>query len=163
MVSGGAWKGVLDQYGGALLLLARQWGSAPADAEDIVQDAFIRYWRRRGKVRDPAAYLFAAVRSAALDQRRRAALRGRIQRAASTPEEMIESQTLDADCRTAMEKAIAGLAAEQREVLVMKIWGGLTFAAIGAVLGIPAATAASRYRYALVALRGQLDPSWRYE
>ena len=31
----------------------------------------------------------------------------------------------------------------------MKVWGGLTFPQIAAALGIPADTAASRYRYAL--------------
>jgi RNA polymerase sigma-70 factor (ECF subfamily) len=43
-------------------------------------------------------------------------------------------------------------------VLALKIWGGLTFAQIAAQLGIPPYTAASRYRYALAALRRDLTP-----
>ena len=45
---------------------------------------------------------------------------------------------------------------EQAEVLVMKIWGGLSFPQIAAALEISANTAASRYRYALAKLREQL-------
>jgi RNA polymerase sigma-70 factor (ECF subfamily) len=47
---------------------------------------------------------------------------------------------------------------EQREVLVLKIWNDLTFAEIGSVLEISQNTAASRYRYALGALRKTLQP-----
>ena len=46
----------------------------------------------------------------------------------------------------------------QREVLALKIWGDLTFAQIAAQLDIPPDTAASRYRYALTALRKELIP-----
>jgi RNA polymerase sigma-70 factor (ECF subfamily) len=58
--------------------------------------------------------------------------------------------------RVAIEAALKGLPEKQREVLVMKIWGGLTFPQIAAALEIPAGTAASRYRYALAKLHEQL-------
>lgn len=56
----------------------------------------------------------------------------------------------------AIEKALREVSAEQREVLVLKIWGELTFEQIAAELEISPNTAASRYRYALVALRQKL-------
>ena len=46
--------------------------------------------------------------------------------------------------------------AEKREVLVLKIWGGLTYQQVADALRISANTAASRYRYALDKLREQL-------
>ena len=52
--------------------------------------------------------------------------------------------------------ALDRLPREQREVLVMKIWDELTFAEIAQVLKISQNTAASRYRYALAALRKNL-------
>ena len=58
--------------------------------------------------------------------------------------------------RCHLEKAMAQLPPEQREVLVLKIWGGLTFPQIGAITEVSANTAASRYRYALAALRDRL-------
>jgi len=45
------------------------------------------------------------------------------------------------------------LPAPQREVITLKVWGGLTFAEIAATLDIPPNTAASRYRYGLEELR----------
>jgi len=58
--------------------------------------------------------------------------------------------------RAAIEGALGRLPEEQREVLVLKIAGDLTFDQIGAQLEVSANTAASRYRYALGALRKEL-------
>jgi RNA polymerase sigma-70 factor (ECF subfamily) len=52
-----------------------------------------------------------------------------------------------------LQTALGRLPAEQRQVVTLKIWGGLTFAEIAGALDIPANTAASRYRYALEELR----------
>ena len=52
-----------------------------------------------------------------------------------------------------IQMAMAELPPEQREVITLKIWGELTFAEIGQTLGIPANTAASRFRYGLSELR----------
>ncbi len=59
------------------------------------------------------------------------------------------------------QEALTRLPREQRQVVVMKIWGGLTFEEIGASLDIPPNTAASRYRYALDALRSSLQEAKR--
>lgn len=60
------------------------------------------------------------------------------------------------DLRHAVESALATLPEEQREVLVLKIWGELTFAQIAVTLAISSDTAASRYRYALQRLQAAL-------
>jgi RNA polymerase sigma-70 factor (ECF subfamily) len=54
--------------------------------------------------------------------------------------------------------AVERLPNEQREVVILKIWNELTFAEIGNVLEISQNTAASRYRYALGALKKILQP-----
>ena len=51
------------------------------------------------------------------------------------------------------QAALTQLPPEQREVIVLKVWGGLTFSQIAETLGMPANTAASRYRYGLTALK----------
>ena len=56
----------------------------------------------------------------------------------------------------AIRDALGSLPPEQREVVILKVWHGLTFAEIGAALDIPDNTAASRYRYALQKLRREL-------
>ena len=53
----------------------------------------------------------------------------------------------------ALETALQKLPPEQREVVVMKIWGGLKFEEIANEFNISQNTAASRYRYALEGLR----------
>src|SRR5581483_1338430 len=40
------WKSCFSEIGPGLLLFARQWARSAADAEDIVQEAFVKFWRR---------------------------------------------------------------------------------------------------------------------
>ena len=67
MAAGEDWQIWFDQHGAALVLLARQFVGSRADAEDVVQEAFVRFWRTRERVNDPAAFVFACVRRCALD------------------------------------------------------------------------------------------------
>ncbi len=52
--------------------------------------------------------------------------------------------------------ALAALPREQREVIVLKIWNGLTFEAIGRLFEVSPNTVAGRYRYGLNKLRACL-------
>ena len=62
------------------------------------------------------------------------------------------------DTHRAVWKALRGLPTEQAEVVVLRIWEGITFAEIGEVLEISQNTAASRYQYAMQKLSRQLEP-----
>ena len=148
------WKVCFAQLGPGLVLFARQFVRTSADAEDIVQDAFVRFWRKQHSIEN-RALLYATVRSVALDLLRRDARRVRREANASLEMEHTTAPQFDFDdgSQRALAAAIDLLPAEQREVLVMKIWNELTFADIGSVLGISQNTAASRYRYALAALK----------
>lgn len=149
------------QHGPALLLLARQWMSSRPDAEDVVQEGFLRFWRSRHRADDPVAYLYTCIKRCALEWHRAGRRRGRREEAAARDElsgsPSLFLQRLEQDeRRIAIEAAVQNLPQPQREVLVMKIWGKLSFPQIAQVLAIPANTAASRYRYALERLRHQL-------
>jgi RNA polymerase sigma-70 factor (ECF subfamily) len=161
MNDGAAWTAWLGRHGPAMVLLARQIVPARADAEDVVQEAFVRFWQVRHRADDPVAYLFTCVRNAALDWRRSGRRRGRREEAAARPEAADRASPFapaleHLERRAAIEAALATLPGPQREVLVMKVWAKLTFPQIGRTLGISPDTAASRYRYALDKLRGQL-------
>jgi RNA polymerase sigma-70 factor (ECF subfamily) len=106
------------------------------------------------------ALLVTSVRRAALDRARREARRvAREERSLAGDEgdAPVFAPALDGDDRReAIEAALRRLPGAQREVLVLKIWGELTFEQIASQLDIPPNTAASRYRYALAALRKEL-------
>src|SRR5213595_4056402 len=70
------WQTSFSELAPGLLLFARQWVHSAADAEDIVQEAFVKFWRRNHKV-DNRALLYSAVRSIALDFIRRNSRRAR--------------------------------------------------------------------------------------
>lgn len=152
------WTVWLDQHGRALVLFARQWVPRQADAEDVVQEAFVRFWRARSRVAEPVAYLYASVRHCALDWRRGNVRRSRREEATARPEaEPLFAEPLEQqERRVAIEAALRVLPENQREVLVMRLWGGLSFPQIAAALETSADTVASRYRYALARLRKQL-------
>src|SRR5947207_883798 len=143
--AGDQWAVWLDRHGAALVLLARQWVDRRADAEDVVQEAFVRFWRSRQRAVDPAAYLYACVKHCALDWQRARRRRSRREEKVARPEaEPLFAGPLEQDeRRTAIEAALASLPDNQREVVVLKTWGGLSFPQIAQALAIPANTAAS--------------------
>ncbi len=162
------WTEWFREHGPGLLLYARQWTPSRAEAEEALQDGFIRYWRSRatqGREGVPAdrdlPLLFVAIKHAAFDRARRR--RRRHEREAAAAEELydrdgwFEATPADVERVRRIEHALEALPADQREVVVMKIWGGLTFRQIGAALRTSQNTAASRYRYALAALRRELQ------
>lgn len=153
------WKDCFSELAPGLVLYARQWVRTMADAEDVVQNAFVRFWRGNHSIQN-RALLYAAVRSAALDLIRRDERRARREAAAwdgqpETAEPFFQSGD---DSQQQLAAAVDRLDRKQREVLVMKIWNELTFAEIAQALGLSQNTVASRYRYALHALRKTMQP-----
>ncbi|MBX3472560.1 MAG: RNA polymerase sigma factor [Planctomycetes bacterium] len=130
-----------------------------AAAEDVVQEAFLRTWRRRERVRDPAAldgYLVQAARHLALDH-----LRWRERRPAP-PEDagdpLVLPRTEDAAALAErLSRALHLLPPEQREVVLLHLIEGRTFPEVAARTGAPLGTVHSRYRVALARLRERLE------
>ena len=152
------WREWLDRHGPALVLFARQWSATRADAEDAVQNGFLKFWRTKDAAREALPYLYACVRTAAMDFGRGERRRDRYEQANRPAEHSAFEFTAERREReAAIEAALEQLPGDQREVVVMKIWGGLTFAEIGAALRVPLSTAASRYRYALTRLEQELS------
>jgi len=148
------WKTCFSQLVPGLVLFARQWTRSAADAEDVVQEAFVKFWRRNHNIEN-RGLLYATVRSVALDLIRRDSRRARREATALSDADQSVQPAFDIedDSQRALVAALDRLPDEQREVLVMKIWNELTFAEIASALGISQNTAASRYRYALAALK----------
>ena len=153
------WKTCFAQLGPGLLLFARRWTNCRADAEDIVQEAFVRFWRRQHSIKN-RALLYSAVRSTALDRLRSEQRRARREAAVALDgaEQVEPSFAAGDEGQQLLAAAVERLPNEQREVVIMKIWNELTFAEIANILEISQNTAASRYRYALGALKKALQP-----
>jgi len=151
------WKTCFSQLAPGLVLFARQWARSTADAEDIVQEAFVRFWRKQHDISN-RGLLYATVRSIALDFLRRDSRRARRESVAiSESDQTVQPAfAIEDDSQRELVAALDRLPNQQREVLVMKIWNELTFAEIASVLEISQNTAASRYRYALAALKKNL-------
>ena len=151
------WKTCFSQLAPGLVLFARQWAKSGADAEDIVQEAFVRFWRKQHDISN-RGLLYATVRSIALDFLRRDSRRARRESVAMSDvdQTIAPAFAIEDQSQRVLAAALDRLPAEQREVLVMKIWNELTFVEIASALEISQNTAASRYRYALAALKKNL-------
>jgi RNA polymerase sigma-70 factor (ECF subfamily) len=127
-------------------------------AEDAVHDAFARLCSRGDRrIADPVAYVFAAVRAAAIDQLRRARSDARAPAASIFAESSPDAAAMDAERASTVAAVLEQLPWELREVVVLKVYAGLTFAQLAEVTGEPLATVATRYRRTLERLRDRLE------
>ena len=162
-ISPGKLARCFDATAGRLVLYARTW-LPEGHAEDLVQDAFIRLMRQKAEPENVRAWLFRVVRNAALtqlrsDHRRRKrehlAAEGRAAWFEIRPDDLIDAEHARA--------VLGALPREQREVALLRIWGGLTLQEIANIVDKPVSTVFSRYRAALAALRKGMGARCRTE
>lgn len=151
------WRSWYESHAARLLLYVRQWLPERADAEDAVQAGFVKFWKCKPHPHSTdLPLLYATVRCAALDM-----LRARSRRAKREEAVMLDFADCWWDADTILEKeraeqmqrALAKLPEEQREVVMLRIWGELTFAEIAQTLDENINTITARHRYALAALK----------
>jgi RNA polymerase sigma-70 factor (ECF subfamily) len=149
-----------DRHAPLMLGLARRIVGGKPEAEDIVHDVFIEAWRRaadydehRGSVK---AWLLLRTRSRALDFRKSAGVArtvpagdGAWLSALADP----RGDDSEAPDRAHLRRVVALLNVEQREVLLLGYFEGLSSSEIATRLGIPIGTVKSRVAAALTALR----------
>ncbi|HLN27452.1 MAG TPA: RNA polymerase sigma factor [Gemmataceae bacterium] len=145
---------LVDRHGPPLILYARQWCHAP---EDVVQEAFVKLAAARQPPREVVPWLYRVVRNGALDAAKIAQRRQRREQAAARPERwFVEPAVEGLDAATAVA-ALERLPVEQREVIVARLWGGLSFEEIAALAGCASSTAFRRFSAGIDALRKELD------
>jgi RNA polymerase sigma-70 factor (ECF subfamily) len=144
-----------ERHGPALLAYALSLLRDRQSAEDVLHQVFIKLLQGRAAINgQPLHYLYRAVRNTALNHRRRHA------REVELPSNghWLESPPGMEDVGLAVQSAMADLPEEQREILILRVWGQLTFEEAAEALDISPNTAASRYRYALGKLKERLRP-----
>ena len=144
---------------------ARWLSSVPGHADDVVQDAMLRAFRGYGAFRgdDPRAWLFAIVRNCHItlltQQRRRAAepLPDELDESAALIETGVgpEVEALRRDDHRMLDKLLAALSEEYREVLVLRELSEMNYRDIATVANIPVGTVMSRLARARAALKAQ--------
>jgi RNA polymerase sigma-70 factor (ECF subfamily) len=143
------------QHGTQLVLFASALTGERSRAQDIVHQVFLRLLERGsvGDATDAKAYLFTSVRNAVLND-----AKVRARDVPLDPESAwFDPPDRDYAAERNLRRAIGALDDDQREVIVLHIWGELTFLQIAQVLSVSPNTAASRYRYALARLRDAMS------
>lgn len=159
-----------DLHAGGVYAAAHSVLHDDAQAQDVVQDVFLRLWRRPGAF-DPrraglGTYLRLMARSRAIDVVRERQAAGRmidrvkaweettpLRPLAEGPADVVER---DHD-RAAVRSALSRLPRAQAEALVQAYWGGMTAEEIAREKDIPLGTAKSRLRLGLARLRRDPD------
>jgi RNA polymerase sigma-70 factor, ECF subfamily len=154
-----------DRHGSTLFRYALLITANHALAEDALQQAFAKLAAMGRRIAELAA-VDAYLRSAVRNECYRLLQSPRL--AETTPALLEPAVASDAaadleaqDQRQAIESALRQLPPEQREIVHLKIYEGLTFQQIADLLAIPLHTAASRYRYAADKLRQSLCSEYR--
>ena len=143
-----------DLYAAGLYRYAIMILGDEAAAADAVHQVFAAWLRQRTTIGNDEHYLRRAVRNecfSALRRRRREPSDG------APLLEPIDRGAADTEQQVAIEQALRTLPAEQREVVHLKIFEGMTFQEIADATGESINTAASRYRYAIEKLRAHLQ------
>jgi RNA polymerase sigma-70 factor, ECF subfamily len=146
----------------------------PADAEEVLQETFVRVWSRADTydalLGSPAAWVMRIARNRAIDllRARRARANIAVERAAhggddaprslepitaDTPETELEGRTMATVVRT----ALATLTPAQRELIEAAFFEGYTHAELADRFGVPLGTVKTRIRSGLAAIRGRLE------
>jgi RNA polymerase sigma-70 factor (ECF subfamily) len=154
-----------DRHGRVVFgLLYRMLGS-PEAAEEVAQDAFHSVWRRAGTYRadrgSVRTWLLAIARNAAVDWRRtkgkRASRDASIEEALALADETrVEERVIATLSAERVRAAVAALPREQRDVLVLAFWSGLSQSEIAARSAIPLGTVKTRVRLGMAKLRERL-------
>lgn len=153
----------IARYGGLVWGIARRFLSNPADAEDAVQDVFVELWKNAGKF-DPTraaepTFVTMIARRRLIDRKRRTA------RAPSPapldadlpgPSDGGERAAEVHDEAAKAAKALGELREDQRRVIGMAVYRGMTHEEIAAETGLPLGTVKTHIRRGLLRIREML-------
>lgn len=146
-------------------------------SEEMLQEVFLRVIRAKDRYQRTARFttwIYTIARNLCVDESRRqkfrrtlpleAKRRGRGGDDGQSILDVTQAQQVELDAQSEAPKvrervaaAIEGLPDDQREVFMMRQFGGLSFKQIGEAVGAPENTVKSRMRYALEKLRGDLN------
>lgn len=153
---------ILDRFGDRLFNYLSIKLSSSLDAEDVLQEVFfrlIKYKARFQFINNPSAYLFHMARNEAVSffKKSKGSYVGKFseEKISQVIQESITGS--DPEILNQASDALAKIPDDQREVIVLKFFGELTFKEIAQVCGVSMGTITSRYRYGMQRLRTLLE------
>jgi len=164
-----AFEALYDRYCRLVYSIALRALSDPNSAEDVVQEAFFRLWERARQFdgsRGPfVAWLIGVARNRAIDERRRQSRRLRVEAPGIVEQDLLADTEGTDPClagvvteqREAVRGALATLPVEQRFVLELAYFQGLTQQEIANALGHPLGTVKTRIRLGMRKVRSALE------
>src|SRR5437660_805707 len=153
-----------DEHAQALFSYLLNLSRDEQDTRDALQEVFVKLAKHPellAQARDERALLIRLAHNMTIDLMRRRGARARSHGRFGAEQISPFAPSADPDeqaFRNNLGNALGDLPPEQRAVVHLKLWEGLTFEQIAEVLEIPPNTAASRYRYGLDKLRSLLRP-----
>ncbi len=155
-------EALFAEYGARFVELASALVGSRTEAEDVVQEAFVKAYRARDRFRGesmPSTWIRRIVLNEAVERRRRRRPRS----AAGVDLDTLETAAPGPEARAdaleraeAVRRAVDALPEEQRTVVVLREFEGLTFREISEMLDLPLGTVESRAIRARERLRGSL-------
>ena len=143
---------LIAEHVAALVLFARQWCDSP---EDVVQDAFCKLVAAP-LPNDPVAWLFRAVRNAAIDAGRSTRRRLKRERSTARPVRWFAESEIDGLDAEAAVVALESLPSDLREVIIARLWGGLTLEQIAIAAECSVSSVHRRFDAGIAILRERL-------
>jgi len=166
-----AFQQLYSRHSALLFSLALKILSDRAEAEDVLQDAFVQVWKTAGTFDEgrgkPLGWFIMMVRSRAIDHLRSRKTRTKLgesvakDSAAGTAATTPADEALVSEGQQAVRNALKALPAEQRIPIEMAYFGGLTQFEIAQQLGQPLGTVKTRIRTGMIHLREQLGAGKR--
>jgi RNA polymerase sigma-70 factor (ECF subfamily) len=145
---------LLDELGPALAFYAAQWTEAD---DDCVQEALVELARQTAEPENLRAWLFRVVKNRALNAARGARRRREREQRAGQARLTVGESTTDPLDAIVVAEALDELEPNERELIVMRIWGGLTYDEIAASLEVSTSSVHRQYQQALERLRHRLE------
>ena len=155
-------EALVRRYGSALLTFIRRMVGDAHRSEELFQDVFLAVWTRRHQYQYPRSFknwLYAiALNKCRAAFRGHAPLRPLPETDPSGPDDSPAEQLIAGETAELVNRAVTRLPEQQRAVVVLRVWEGLSYERIAEVVGCTEATARSHMHHALAALRRYLRP-----
>jgi RNA polymerase sigma-70 factor, ECF subfamily len=155
---------VYDEHAQSLFAYLLNFTRSETDTRDALQEVFVKLARRPellADARDQRGFLIRLAHNAAIGLMRRRGSHGKTDSRYGMEMASVFAPAANPDeaaFRQQLQSALGELPVEQRALVHLKLWEGLTFEQIAEALEISPNTAASRYRYGLDKLRELLRP-----